>query len=102
MIEKGEFLKKNGFTTNFKLTQFFKITLNHPLVLQLQSNESIISTVGNIIGVLTQSGVVFDPIELFKKYAPDFDWDELASSGEEALKKKQKEKIISGDGQGGY
>ncbi len=95
-------LRKNGFTTNFKLTQFFKITLNHPLVLQLQSNESVISTVGNIIGILTQAGVTFDPIELFKKYAPDFDWNELETTGEEALKKKQKDKIIGGDGQGGY
>jgi hypothetical protein len=95
-------LKKNGMTTNFKLTQFFKITLNHPLVLQLQSNESVISTVGNIIGVLTQSGIVFDPITLFKKYVPDFDWDDLAKSGDAALKQKQKEKIISGEGQGGY
>jgi len=94
-------LKKNGYNINFKLTQFFKITLNHPLVLQLQTNESVISTVGNIIGILTQAGVTFDPIELFRKYVPDMSWDELERSGEEALKKKTKEKVISGD-QGGY
>ncbi len=95
-------LKKNGYSTDFKLTQFFKITLNHPLVLQLQTNESIISTVGNIIGILTQAGVTFDPLELFKKYVPDFNWDNLETTGEEALKKKNKEKVISGENQGGY
>jgi len=95
-------LKKNNLSTDFKLSQFFKITLNHPLVLQLQANESIISTVSNIIGLLTQAGVKFDPIELFKKYVPDFDWDNLEKSGERSVKKEIKEKIMTGDQQGGY
>ncbi len=96
-------LKKNGLNTDFKLTQYFKISLNHPLVLQLQANESIISTVSNIVGLLGQAGVKFDPLELFKKYVVDLDWDALELSGETAVKKEIKEKLMGGEqGGGGY
>jgi hypothetical protein len=95
-------LKKNGLSLDFKLSQFFKITLNHPLVLQLQTNESIISTVSNIVGLLRQSEVNFDPITLYKKYIPDFNWDELEKSGEEAVKKEVKDKLMQGNQGGGY
>jgi len=95
-------LKKNGLNTDFKLSQFFRITLNHPLVLQLQTNESIISTVTNIIGLLKQSEVKFDPIILFKKYIPDFNWEELEKSGEDAIKRDVKDKLMSGENQSGY
>jgi len=95
-------LKKNGMNTDFKLSQFFRVTLNHPLVLQLQTNESIISTVSNIIGLLRQAEVTFDPMLLFKKYIPDFDWDELQRSGDAAIKEQIKEKLMQGDNQSGY
>jgi hypothetical protein len=95
-------LKKNNLSTDFKLTQFFKITLNHPLVLQLQANESVISTVSNIVGLLTQAGIKFDPITLFERYVPDFNWSDLEKSGESATKKEIKEKLMQGDQQGGY
>jgi hypothetical protein len=95
-------LKKNGMDTDFKLSQFFKISLNHPLVLQLQTNESIISTVSNIIGLLRQAEVKFDPVLLFKKYIPDFNWEELEKSGDDAIKKDIKEKLMQGDQGSGY
>jgi hypothetical protein len=95
-------LKKNGLDSDFKLSQFFRITLNHPLVLQLQTNESIISTVSNIVGLLRQSEIKFDPMVLFRKYIPDFNWDELEKSGETAIKRDIKDKLMSGDQQGGY
>jgi len=95
-------LKKNGLNTDFKLSQFFKITLNHPLVLQLQTNESIISTVSNIIGLLKQSEITFDPMVLFRKYIPDFNWEELEKSGEDAIKRELKEKLMQGEQGGGY
>jgi hypothetical protein len=95
-------LKKNGMRSDFKLTQFFKITLNHPLVLQLQANESVISTVSNIIGLLTQAGVRFDPIVLFERYLPDWDWDEIEQSGVDFQKKELKEKLMQGDQGGGF
>ena len=89
-------LKKNQIQADFKLSQYFKVTLNHPLVLQLQNNESVISTVSNIIGLLNQSGVKFDPLVLFKKYIPDFDWDGLERSGDEFIKKEKKQEIMQG------
>jgi len=95
-------LKKNGLDTDFKLSQFFRITLNHPLVLQLQTNESIISTVSNITGLLRQAEINFDPIVLFRKYIPDFNWDELEKSGEDAIKKEVKNKLMQADQGGGY
>jgi len=95
-------LKKNGLNTDFKLSQFFRITLNHPLVLQLQTNESIISTVTNIIGLLKQTEIKFDPMVLFEKYIPDFDWDNLSKSGEEAIKRDLKDRLMQGDNQNGY
>ncbi len=96
-------LKKNNLNTDFKLTQYFKISLNHPLVLQLQANESVISTVSNIVGLLGQAGVKFDPIKLFEKYVPDFDWRELEQSGETAIKKEIKDNLMGGEqGGGGY
>jgi hypothetical protein len=95
-------LKKNGLDSDFKLSQFFKITLNHPLVLQLQTNESIISTVSNITGLLRQSEINFDPIILFKKYIPDFNWDELEKSGDAAIKKDIKKKLMQAGQSDGY
>ncbi len=96
-------LRKNGMSTDFKLSQYFRISLNHPLVLQLQANESVISTVSNIVGLLTQAGIKFDPLELFKKYVPDFDWDDLSKSGETAIKKEIKDNLMGGEqGGGGY
>jgi len=95
-------LKKNDMSTDFKLSQFFRITLNHPLVLQLQTNESIISTVSNIIGLLKQAEITFDPLILFEKYIPDFDWKELKNSGETKIKEDVKEKLMQGDNQSGY
>ncbi len=97
-------LKKNGLSTDFKLSQYFRISLNHPLVLQLQANESVISTVSNIVGLLGQAGVKFDPLELFKKYVADMDWDELQKSGETAIKKEIKDNLMGGEqgGGGGY
>ncbi len=96
-------LKKNGMNTDFKLTQYFKISLNHPLVLQLQANESVISTVSNIVGLLTQANIKFDPMVIFEKYCPDFDWKELEASAEVSIKKEIKEKLMQdGGGGGGY
>jgi hypothetical protein len=95
-------LKKNGLDTDFKLSQFFRVSLNHPLVLQLQTNESIISTVSNIIGLLRQAEVSFDPMVLFRKYIPDFNWDELEKSGEISIKRELKEKLMQGEQGGGY
>jgi hypothetical protein len=94
-------LRKNNLNTDFKLSQYFKVSLNEPLVLQLQANESVISTVSNIIGLLGQAGVKFDPMMLFEKYVPSMDWEKLAKSGETSIKKEIKDSLMGGDQQGG-
>jgi len=95
-------LQKNALDTDFKLSQFFKVTMNHPLVLQLQSNESVLSTVSNMIGLLKQADISFDPIMLFKKYLPDMSWEEIEKSGEESIKKEVKNKLMQAESGGGY
>jgi len=94
-------LAKNNISADFKLTQFFKITLNHPLILQLQQNESLISTVSNIVGLFKQSEIKFDPLMIFQKYLPDMNWDDLEHSGEAAIKREVKDKLMSAEGGGG-
>lgn len=94
-------LIKNDYNTDFKLSQYFKISMNAPLVLQLQNNEATITTIGNIIGLLEQAKVQISPIELFKMYAPDVDWDQLTETGEEAVKEEIKNELIKGGGGGG-
>jgi len=94
-------LIKNGYDTEFKLSQYYKISMNSPLVLQLQNNEATISTIGNIIGLLEQAKVKIDPLELFKMYSPNIDWDTLVKSGENAIKEEMKDAMIKGGDQGG-
>jgi len=90
-------LKNNNFDfQNFNLSQYFKIGINPPLVLQLQNNEAIISTIANIIGTLTQANVKVDPLELFNMYAPQINWDKLQQSGETEIKEQVKEQIMQG------
>lgn len=88
-------LKNNNFDfKNFNISQYFKISINPPLVLQLQNNEAIISTISNMIGTLTQAQVQVDPIELFEMYAPQINWKKLQKGGEVEIKEKMKEGIM--------
>jgi hypothetical protein len=92
-------LQKNNIKADFKLSQYFRITLNHPLVLQLQNNESVLSTVTNIVGLLRNADVKFDPMVLFRKYLPEFNWDELENSADTMIKKEKKEQLMQGQQQ---
>lgn len=95
-------LKNNDYNeSEFKLSNFFKITLNAPLVLQLQNSEAVINTIANIIGLLNQSQLKIDPKELFKMYAPNIPWDSLVESGERLIAEEKKDALMKGDGQQG-
>jgi hypothetical protein len=90
-------LELNGYDSdeaNFNISRYFKLTLNPPLVLQLQSTEALVQSVMSIIGVLQQGQVQVDPIVLLKKYIPSINWDELKKSGEEVTKEEVKKQII--------
>jgi hypothetical protein len=88
-------LKNNNYDyKNFNISQYFKVAINPPLVLQLQNNEAIISTISNIIGTLSQAQVNVDPIELFEMYAPSINWKKIQKSGETEIKEKIKEQLM--------
>lgn len=102
-------LELNGYDpdqVNFNLSRYFKINFNPPLVLQLQSTEALVTSVTNILGVLTQANIQVDPLILLKKYIPSINWDTLKKSGEEVTKDEVKKQIIQqqagGGDQGGY
>lgn len=79
---------------SFNITQYMKFTLNAPVILQLQNSEAVISSIGNLIGTLKQSGINVDPEELFKLYAPNLPWDKLKRGGETEIKEQLKEQIM--------
>lgn len=89
-------LKHNGYSNYgfFNISQYFQLKLNPPLILQLQNNEAVISSVANMIGTLQQAGVQTDPIEFFKTYLPTMNWDKIKKDGEEAVKQDLKKQIM--------
>ena len=90
----------------FNISSIFKITLNTPLVLQLQQSEALVGSVMNIIGALQQVQLQIDPLKLLETYIPQINWKQLKKSGEEVTRDEIKKQIMmqqSGDqGQGGF
>ncbi len=94
-------LKNNNFDfKNFNISQYFKVAINPPLVLQLQNNEAIISTISNMIGTLSQAQMSIDPLMLFEMYAPQINWKKIQKGGEVEIKEKMKEGIMQQQYQG--
>ena len=93
-------LKNSGYDNSlFNITNYFKVSFNPPLVLQIQANEALISSVSNIIGLLQTARVSTDPIKLFKLYIPQIDWDTIQKDGEDFMNKLGKNKITGQDDQ---
>lgn len=94
----------NGYEdSDFELSNYSEIKLNAPLVLQIQSDEAMITTVSNIVGLLEQAKFTTNPKTLFKKYIPSINWDILEKEGQDYIKSLGKKAIASGDGmQGGF
>lgn len=96
-----ELLDMNNKKNNtFVLKNYYQITLNAPLVLQIQSNEALISSITNIIGLFKQADFVVDPKFLYKKFIPNINWDEFEDSGKEYINNKAKQLIISSGSDG--
>lgn len=90
-----ELLKSNGKTQNtFSLNNFYSLKLTPPLILQVQSNEALISSITNIIGLFKSSEFVVDPKYLYKMFIPNIDWDALEESGKKFILAKGKEALI--------
>lgn len=100
----GIVLENNGYEQNdFLLSNYYSFGLNPPLVLTVQANEALVSSVTNIIGMLKSAEVTIDPNELLKLYIPQMNWDDLKKTGEAFIKKQAKEQLMqqTEDGQGG-
>jgi hypothetical protein len=89
-----ELLKNNGYKTNFNLMNYIEARLNPPLILQIQSNEALVSSVSNIIGMLQNSGITVDPAKILAEYIPNIDWNTMIKDGELFIKNRAKEELI--------
>lgn len=96
-------LKFNGYEDgDFYISNYVKAKLNPPLVLQIQSDEAMITTVSNILQMLETSKVQVDPTDIYKRYIPSINWDDLIKKGQTYLAGLGKNAIINaGTEQGG-
>jgi len=91
-------LKSNGYKDSlFNLSNYHKLSFNPPLVLQIQANEAIISSVSNIISMFSQTQVQIDPMYFFKLYIPQLNWDLIEKSGLDFITKNIKNNIINNE-----
>jgi len=99
-------LNLNGIPDKgFNISSIFKLTLNTPLVLQLQQSEALVGSIINIIGALNQAQLQIDPLKLLEMYIPQMNWEALKKSGEELTRDEIKKQIMmQQDGQqaGGF
>jgi hypothetical protein len=71
------------------------ISLYPPTVLQLQMIELAITSVTNLINILTEmKSVHINPITLLKKYIPFIDWEEITKESD-MLNQKEKTKFTN-------
>ncbi len=97
-----ELLKANDKTKNtFNLGSFFEVKLTPPLVLQVQSNEALISSITNIIGMFKSAEFTVDPKQLYQLFIPTLDWDALEIGGKKFIQAKGKETLIDNNGGNG-
>jgi hypothetical protein len=86
----------NGYEDgDFYISNYCNAKLNPPLVLQIQSDEAMITTVSNILNLLKSAEVPVDPTDIFKRYIPSMDWDELIRKGQQYSSKLGKNAIIN-------
>lgn len=94
----GIVLENNNYSsTDFLLSNYYILGLNPPLVLTVQANEALVSSVSNIIGMLKSAEITIDPMELFKLYIPQMNWEDLVKTGEAFIKKQAKDSLMVAD-----
>ena len=101
----GIVLENNNYkSSDFLLSNYYQFGLNPPLVLTVQANEALVSSVTNIIGMLKSAEVVIDPEELLRLYIPQMNWEDLIKTGDSFIKKQAKEQLMAQpeEGGGGY
>ena len=94
-------LELNGIdSSEFLISNYYKISMNPPLVLQLQQNEALVGSVSNILAALAQAQMPADPLKLFEMYIPQVNWKQLKSSGDELVREEMKKQLLQGQGGG--
>ena len=88
-------LENNGYEeTDVVLSNYFKISLNPPVILMLQAAEASISSVANIIGMLNGIQFTIDPQKILEQYIPQIDWKDLKKSGTTYIKEEAKQTLM--------
>lgn len=88
-------LENNGYEeTDVVLSNYFKITLNPPVILMLQAAEASISSVANIVGMLNGIQFTIDPQKILEQYIPQIDWKDLKKSGTTYIKEEAKQALM--------
>jgi hypothetical protein len=78
-----------------KPSKNIEVTLYPPAILQLQMIELSITSVTNLINILSEmKSVHINPITLLKKYIPFIDWDEIIKESD-MLNQKEKTKFAN-------
>ena len=90
-------LKYNDYEdADFNVSNYSNIKLNPPLVLQIQSDEAMITTVSNIISLMDTAKMAINPKKIFQNYIPGINWDKMEKEGEAYIKSIAKQAIVSG------
>jgi len=80
--------------SGFSLSNYYKLSLNPPLILTVQANEALVSSVSNIIGMLKSTETAVDPVQLLKLYIPQMNWEDLVKTGKTFIKRTAKEQLM--------
>lgn len=89
-------LENNGYEeTDVVLSNYFKISLNPPVILMLQAAEASISSVANIVGMLNGIQFTIDPQKILEQYIPQIDWKDLKKSGTTYIKEEAKQTLMA-------
>ena len=89
-------LENNNYNENeVVISNYFKISLNPPVILMLQAAEAGISSVANIVGMLNGIQFTVDPQKVLEQYIPQIDWQDLKKTGETFIKDEGKKQLMA-------
>ena len=94
-----QLLKNNNVAQTINLSRYVDIKLNPPLLLTLQHLEGTVSTVTNLVNLLTTMQIPVDPVWMLKRFIKIVDWDAVETAGKEFHKRTTIEQSIQNQGQ---
>lgn len=95
----AQLLKNNNVAQTINLSRYVDIKLNPPLLLTLQHLEGTVSTVTNLVNLLTTMQIPVDPVWMLKRFIKIVDWDAVETAGKEFHKRTIIEQSIQNQGQ---